>query len=217
MKVGFIGLGHMGQPMALNLLKSGQQLVVYNRTRSRAEPLAPQGAQIASDIAEVCHAEVVVTMLADDAALEEVVFRSGGILSALPKNAIHVSMSTISIVLSDRLAEAHRSASQLFVAAPVFGRPEAAASSKLFIIAAGPEGALARCQPLFDAMGQKTLALGGRQPQANLIKLIGNFLIAANIESLGEAFALVRKSGIEPHRFVEILTGTLFTAPLYHT
>ncbi|MGZ3282003.1 MAG: NAD(P)-dependent oxidoreductase [Xanthobacteraceae bacterium] len=217
MNVGFIGLGHMGQPMALNLLKSGQRLVVYNRTRSRAEPLAAQGAHIANNVAEASHAEVVITVLPDDAAVEEVAFRSGGILSTLPKNAIHISMSTISVALSDRLAEAHRNASQFYVAAPVFGRPEAAAAGKLFIIAAGPEAALALSHPLFDAMGQKTFAIGDRQPQANLIKLAGNFLIAASIECLGEAFALVRKSGIEPHRFLEILTGTLFTAPLYHT
>jgi 3-hydroxyisobutyrate dehydrogenase-like beta-hydroxyacid dehydrogenase len=217
MNVGFIGLGHMGQPMALSLLKSGQRLVVYNRTHSKAEPLAAQGADIANNIAEACRTDVVITMLPDDPAVEEAVFSSGGILSALPNNGIHVSMSTISVALSDRLAEAHRNASQLYVAAPVFGRPEAAAAGKLFIVAAGPEAALARCRPVFDAMGQKTLALGDRQPQANLVKLAGNFLIAANIECLGEAFALVRKSGIDPHRFLEILTGTLFTAPLYHT
>jgi 3-hydroxyisobutyrate dehydrogenase-like beta-hydroxyacid dehydrogenase len=217
MNVGFIGLGHMGQPMALSLLKSGQRLVVYNRTHSKTGPLAAQGADIANNIAEACHADVVITMLPDDPAVEEVVFSSGGILSALPNNGIHVSMSTISVALSDRLAEAHRNASQLYVAAPVFGRPEAAATGKLFIVAAGPGAALVRCRPVFDAMGQKTLALGDRQPQANLVKLAGNFLIAANIECLGEAFALVRKSGIDPHRFLEILTGTLFTAPLYHT
>jgi 3-hydroxyisobutyrate dehydrogenase-like beta-hydroxyacid dehydrogenase len=217
MNVGFIGLGHMGQPMALNLLKSGQRLVVYNRTRSRAELLAAQGAHIASNVAEACYSDVVITMLADDVAVEDIVFRSDGVLSTLPKNAIHISMSTIGVALSDRLAEAHRRAGQFYVAAPVFGRPEAAAARKLFIVAAGPEVALARCRPLFDAMGQKTLVLGDRQPQANLVKLAGNFLIAANIESLGEAFALVRKSGIEPHRFLDILTGTLFTAPLYHT
>jgi 3-hydroxyisobutyrate dehydrogenase-like beta-hydroxyacid dehydrogenase len=156
-------------------------------------------------------------MLTDDAAVEDIVFRSDGVLSTLPKNAIHVSMSTISVALSERLAEAHRRAGQFYVAAPVFGRPDAAAARKLFIVAAGPEVALARCRPLFHAMGQKTLVLGDRQPQANLVKLAGNFLIAANIECLGEAFALVRKSGIEPHRFLEILTGTLFAAPLYHT
>jgi 3-hydroxyisobutyrate dehydrogenase-like beta-hydroxyacid dehydrogenase len=217
MNVGFIGLGHMGQAMALKLIKSVHRVVAYNRTRSRAEPLIAQGALAANSVAEACHADVVITMLADDAAVEALVFQNGGILSALPKNAIHVSMSTISPALSHRLAEEHRNAGQLYVAAPVFGRPEAAAAGKLFIIAAGPETALARCRPLFDAMGQKTFVLGDRQPQANLVKLAGNFLIAANIECLGEAFALTRKSGIDPHRFLEILTGTLFSAPVYHT
>ncbi len=217
MNVGFIGLGHMGRPMALNMLKSGHRLIVYNRTRSRAEALAAQGAFAANNVAETCRAEVVITMLSDDAAVEAVVFQSGGILAALPKNAVHVSMSTISLALSHRLAEEHRNAGQFYVAAPVFGRPDAAAAGKLFIVAAGPEVALARCRPLFDAMGQKTLALGDWPPHANLVKLAGNFLIAANIECLGEAFALARKSGIDPHRFLEVLTGTLFTAPLYHT
>jgi 3-hydroxyisobutyrate dehydrogenase-like beta-hydroxyacid dehydrogenase len=217
MDVGFIGLGHMGSPMALNLIKSGQRLIVYNRTRSRAELLGAQGARIADDVAEACRGEAVITMLADDAAVELVVFGAGGILSALPKNGIHVSMSTISVALSDRLALAHRRVEQRYVAAPVFGRPEAAAARKLFIIAAGPDAALARCRILFDAMGQKTFQLGERQSQANLVKLAGNFLIAANIECLGEAFALARKSGIDPHCFLEVLTGSLFSAPLYQT
>jgi 3-hydroxyisobutyrate dehydrogenase-like beta-hydroxyacid dehydrogenase len=172
---------------------------------------------VGDNLAETCRGGVVITMLPDDAAAEEVVFGSGGMLFALPKNGIHISMSTISVALSERLAEIHGNAGQFYVAAPVFGRPEAAAAGKLFIIAAGPGAARARCQPLFDAMGQKTLELGERQSQANLVKLAGNFLIAANIECLGEAFALARKSGIEAHRFLEILTGTLFAAPLYQT
>ena len=217
MDVGFIGLGHMGQPMALNLLKAGHRLVVYNRTREKARPLAEAGAQVAGTVAEACRGEVVITMLADDAAVERVVFGDGGILSALPANAIHVSMSTISVALSGRLADAHRQAGQIYVAAPVFGRPDAAAAAKLFIVPAGPQAALARCRPLFDAMGQKTVEVGEQQPHANVVKLSGNFLIAATLESLGEAFALARKSGIEPHRFLGILTGTLFSAPLYQT
>ena len=126
-------------------------------------------------------------------------------------------MSTISVALSDRLAEAHRNAGQAYVAAPVFGRPEAAAAAKLFIVAAGAEGALAHCQPLFDAMGQRTFVVGDKPSSANLVKLSGNFLLAAMIECLGEAFALVRKGGIEPHLYLEILTNTLFSAPAYKT
>jgi 3-hydroxyisobutyrate dehydrogenase-like beta-hydroxyacid dehydrogenase len=126
-------------------------------------------------------------------------------------------MSTISVEMSERLAATHSDAGQIYVAAPVFGRPEAAAEGKLFIVAAGPDETLARCRPLFEAMGQRTFVLGDVQPQANLVKLSGNFLISAMIESLGEAFALVRKGGVEPHRYLEIITNSLFSAPAYKT
>jgi 3-hydroxyisobutyrate dehydrogenase-like beta-hydroxyacid dehydrogenase len=126
-------------------------------------------------------------------------------------------MSTISVALSERLAEAHRNAGQAFVAAPVFGRPEAAAAAKLFVVAAGPEAELARCQPVFDAIGQRTFIVGDKPSAANLVKLSGNFLLAAMIECLGEAFALVRKGGVDPHAYLEILTNTLFSAPAYKT
>ena len=126
-------------------------------------------------------------------------------------------MSTISVAFSDRLAEAHRNAGQAYVAAPVFGRPEAAAAAKLFVVAAGPETELARCQPLFDAIGQRTFVVGDKPSSANLVKLSGNFLLAAMIECLGEAFALTRKGGIDPHLYLEILTSTLFSAPAYKT
>ena len=217
MEVGFIGLGHMGLPMARRLLKAGHRVIAYNRTRSKAEALASEGAQVAERPADACRGDALITMLAGDDAVEDIVFGSGKVLDALGPNTIHISMSTISVALSERLAEAHAKAGRTCVAAPVFGRPEAAAQGKLFIIAAGPEQAIARCQPLFDAMGQKTFVLGAKQPEANLIKLTGNFLIASMIESLGEAIALVRKSGIDPHRYVDILTGTLFPAPVYKT
>jgi 3-hydroxyisobutyrate dehydrogenase-like beta-hydroxyacid dehydrogenase len=217
MDVGFIGLGNMGAPMARNLLKAGHRAIVYNRTRGKAEALAREGAQVADKVADVCRGDVLITMLADDAAVEGVVFGDGGALSALGRNKIHISMSTISVALSDRLAEAHKKAGQGYVAAPVFGRPEAAAAAKLFIIAAGAEAAVARCQPLFDAMGQATFVISAKPSEANLVKLSGNFLIASMLESLGEAFALVRKAGIDPHRYLNILTSTLFSAPVYRT
>src|ERR1700731_5494076 len=153
MDVGFIGLGHMGTPMARNLLKAVHRLTVYNRTRSKAEALAREGAQVADRVADACKGDALITMLADDAAVEGVVFGDGGALSALPRNAIHISMSTISVALSDRLAEAHGKAGQGYVAAPVFGRPEAAAAARLFIIAAGAGATLARGQPVFDVLG----------------------------------------------------------------
>ena len=217
MDVGFIGLGHMGTPMALNLLKAGHRVTVYNRTRAKSQALASNGAQVAERIADACHGDVLVTMLSDDVAVEGVVFGDEGALSALARKAIHISMSTISVVLSDRLADAHQNAGQGYVSAPVFGRPEAAAAAKLFVIAAGADQMLARCQPLFDAIGQATFVVGARPSEANLVKLAGNFLIASMLESLGEAFALVRKSGIDPDRFLNILTSTLFSAPAYRT
>jgi 3-hydroxyisobutyrate dehydrogenase-like beta-hydroxyacid dehydrogenase len=217
MDVGFIGLGHMGAPMARNLLKAGHRLTVFNRSRAKAEALARDGAQVADRVADACGGDVLITMLADDAAVEAVIFGEGGALSALGRNAIHISMSTISVALSDRLAEAHGEAGQGHVAAPVFGRPEAAAAAKLFIVAAGEDAMLATCQPLFDALGQETFVIGAKPSQANLVKLSGNFLIASVLESLGEAFALVRKSGIDPRRYLNILTGTLFSAPVYRT
>jgi 3-hydroxyisobutyrate dehydrogenase-like beta-hydroxyacid dehydrogenase len=168
-------------------------------------------------VADACRGDFLITMLSDDAAVEDVVFAKGGALAALGRNATHISMSTISVALSDRLAEAHAKAGQGYIAAPVFGRPEAAAAAKLFIIAAGADAALVRCQPLFDVLGQETFVIGARPSMANLVKLSGNFLIASVLESLGEAFALVRKSGIDPQRYLDILTGTLFSAPVYRT
>jgi 3-hydroxyisobutyrate dehydrogenase-like beta-hydroxyacid dehydrogenase len=217
MDVGFIGLGHMGTPMVRNLLKAGHRVTVHNRTRGKAETLAREGAKVADRVADACRNDVLITMLADDAAVEGVVFGDGGALSALPRNAIHISMSTISVALSDRLAEAHGKAGQGYVAAPVFGRPEAAAAAKLFIVAAGADPMLARCQSLFDALGQETFVISAKPSEANLVKLSGNFLIASMLESLGEAFALVRKAGIDPHRYLNILTNSLFSAPVYRT
>jgi 3-hydroxyisobutyrate dehydrogenase-like beta-hydroxyacid dehydrogenase len=217
MDVGFIGLGQMGQGIALNLVKAGHRVIVYNRTRAKAEALAAAGAEVAESVADACRRAVLITMLASDDAVEAVFFGAGNGLAALGQGAVHISMSTISVALSDRLAEAHRNAGQSYVAAPVFGRPEAAAAAKLFVVAAGPEAQLTRCQPLFDAIGQRTFVIGHKPSSANLVKLSGNFLLAAMIECLGEAFALVRKGGIEPHRYLEILTNTLFSAPAYKT
>jgi 3-hydroxyisobutyrate dehydrogenase-like beta-hydroxyacid dehydrogenase len=217
MDVGFIGLGQMGSAIALNLVKAAHRVTVYNRTRAKAEALASQGAEVVESVADACHRPVVLTMLADDSAVEAAFFGDGNGLSALGQDAVHISMSTISVALSDRLAEAHRKAGQAYVAAPVFGRPEAAAAAKLFVVAAGPEQTLAQCQPLFDAIGQRTFIIGDKPSAANLVKLSGNFLLAAMIECLGEAFALVRKGGIDPHAYLEILTNTLFSAPAYKT
>lgn len=205
----------MGVGIARNLLKAGHELSVYNRTRSRAEEFS-RNARIAERPADAAlDAEVVITMLADDHALEDVVFAPSGILEALPPEAIHISMSTISVAMSQRLAHAHTERKQHYVAAPVFGRPDAAEAAKLFVVAAGPANQVDRCRPIFDAIGQRTFIAGDEAPKANVVKICGNFLITAVIESLAESFALVRKSGIDAAGFLEIMTESLFGAPIY--
>jgi len=217
MKIGFIGLGHMGSGLAANLLKAGHDVTVYNRTRAKAEALASEGAKIAVTPSDACRGEAVFTMLADDKALEAVVYADGGLLATLDKGAVHISSSTISVALSRRLSEDHRKKGQLYVAAPVFGRPEAAAAKKLFVVAAGKSDAVKAVLPLLDAIGQKTFTISEQAEAANIVKLSGNFLIAAVIESLGEAMALVGKAGVDKHQYLEILTSTLFGAPVYKT
>jgi 3-hydroxyisobutyrate dehydrogenase-like beta-hydroxyacid dehydrogenase len=218
MKVGFVGLGSMGLPMARNLMKAGHTLSVYNRTRSRAEELQPSGAAIARTPGEAAScAEAIVTMLADDRALEDVMFGQSNAIESLPAGAVHISMSTISVALSHRLLAAHRERHQHYIGAPVFGRPDAATAAKLFIVAAGPAEQISRCQSLFDAVGQKTFVMGEDPPAANVVKITGNFLITTVIESLAEAFALVRKSGVDSHQFLEFLTSSLFPSRVYQT
>jgi 3-hydroxyisobutyrate dehydrogenase-like beta-hydroxyacid dehydrogenase len=215
MRVSFIGLGSMGFPMAQNLLKAGHELMVYNRTRSRADELG-EGARVAGSPRDAAQgADLLITMLADDAAVEEVMFGDQGALATLKPGAVHASMSTISHLLSRRLTDEHHSRRQSYVAAPVFGRPEAAEAAKLWIIAAGPGEAIERCRPVFDAMGQGMEIVGDDPPMANVLKLGGNFLLASAIEAMGEAFALMQKSGIEPARFLEIVNGRLIRSPIY--
>lgn len=218
MKVGYIGLGNMGSAIARNLIKGGHDLTVYNRTRIRAEPFESLGARIAATPSEAAaDAEVLITMLADDAAVEGVIFAPGNAIQALPAGAVHISMSTISVALSRRLAEAHRERKQHYAAAIVFGRPDVAAAGKLFIVAGGPSEPIERCQPLFDAIGQRTFMAGEEAHAANAIKLAGNFVITTVIESLAEAFAFGRKSGVDPHTLLNILTNSLFPGPVYQT
>jgi 3-hydroxyisobutyrate dehydrogenase-like beta-hydroxyacid dehydrogenase len=221
MKIGFIGLGNMGTGMALNLQRAGHDLVVYNRTPAKTQALVSQGARAATEVADACRGDVVITMLADDAAVEGVTFgdngSKGGIIASLPKGAIHLSMSTISVTFSEWLATAHAKAGQRYVAAPVFGRPEMAAAGGLFICAGGAPDAVDACMPLFQALGQSTFRIGERPQLANLVKLSGNFLNATVIESLGEAMALIGKAGIDRQQYLDFLTSTLFPAPVYKT
>ena len=191
MKVGFIGLGHMGAGMAANLLKAGHDVTVYNRTRSKVETLVAQGARAAASVSNACRGDAVLTMLADDGAVESVVFSRSGIIDSLPAGAIHISSSTISVALSERLEAAHAKAG-------VIGRPDAAAAGQLFVVAAGAPDAVKAAASLFDAIGQKTFVVSETPKAGNLVKLSGNFLIASVIESVGEAMALIGKAGIGP-------------------
>lgn len=177
-RVGFIGLGRMGTGMAGSLLRAGHEVTFYNLTPGKAHGLVDQGVHMARQVADACRGDLAITMLADDGAVEGVVFEEGGMLQSLGKHKTHVSMSTIGVALSNRLAAAHANAGQNFVAAPVFGRPDAAAAGQLFIVAAGPAAVVAACGPVFEAMGQKTFSIGDVPQAANLLKLSGNFLIA---------------------------------------
>jgi 3-hydroxyisobutyrate dehydrogenase-like beta-hydroxyacid dehydrogenase len=215
MDIGFIGLGKMGRGMAANLMKAGHRVTVYNRSPGKAEALVQRGATAAGSVAEASNAEVVFTMLSDDRAVEAVAFGGDGIVASLPPGAIHVSSSTISVALSERLATAHAAAGQRYAAAPVFGRPEAASAAKLFVIAAGSPEVLQPLSSLFDAIGQRTFVVSDRPQAANLVKVSGNFLLASAIESVGEAVALVAKGGVDRQQYIDILTSTLFTAPAY--
>jgi 3-hydroxyisobutyrate dehydrogenase-like beta-hydroxyacid dehydrogenase len=208
----------MGGAMATRLLAGGHEVAVYNRSAAKSKPLAENGARVASSAADACKdVAAVFTMLADDSAVENVVFGKDGILAGLAPNAIHISSSTISVDLAKRMSKAHADSRQRFIGAPVFGRPDAAAAGKLFVVASGAPEAIEEVQPLFQAIGQRTFNIGAAPEMAALVKLSGNFLIAAVIESLGEAIALVNKGGVDRHAYLELLTSTLFSAPVYKT
>jgi len=217
MKTGFIGLGRMGSAMAANLVKAGHDVTVFNRSPEKRRALVELGAHEAARVADACRGDAVITMLADDTAVAQVALADDGIVGELRRGALHISMSTISVALSKKLAQAHAEAGQRFVAAPVFGRPDAAAAAKLFIVAAGDPTAVEASKPLFDALGQKTVSISAEPAAANLVKLSGNFLLAAAIEALGEAIALVGKAGVDRRTYVDLLTSTIFPAPAYKT
>ena len=218
MKIGFVGLGNMGLPMAENLLAAGHTLTVWNRTESKAAPLKEKGAKVAATPAEAARgADVVFSMLADDATVGTAVFGPEGIQTGMSPGAVHVSSSTISVALSEKLAEAHASAGQRYVAAPVFGRPAAAASKQLWVVAAGPKQDVERCRPLLEALGRGLTVLGENAPAANVVKLSGNFLIASMMEALAESFALTRKSGIEPKAFLDVFQSVFARSPIFET
>lgn len=212
MKVGFIGLGIMGAAIAPNLVTAGHAVTVWNRSPEKADPLVAKGAIRAATPAEASRGDAVFTMLSDDAAVEGV---SEDILASLPPGGVHISLSTISVALADKLTEAHAARGQHFVAAPVFGRPPVAAEGKLFIAAAGAPAAIEKAMPLLEVIGQKIEVFGEKASTANLVKLSGNFLIVSLTETLGEAMALVDTGGASKAQFLDFLTSTLFNAPIY--
>jgi 3-hydroxyisobutyrate dehydrogenase-like beta-hydroxyacid dehydrogenase len=216
MRIGFIGLGAMGAAIAGNLLGSGHDLYVFNRSAARAEPLRKAGATVAASPAQAARsAEVVITMVADDEALAAVTFGDLGIVAGLKPGGLHISMSTIGVATARDLTERHRAAGLGFVSAPVFGRPDSAAQRKLFIMAAGADEHLSAALPLLEQIGQSVGRVGTDPSQANLVKLIGNFMLTVIVETLGEACAAAGKAGVDPMRLVELLTNTNFNAPPY--
>jgi 3-hydroxyisobutyrate dehydrogenase-like beta-hydroxyacid dehydrogenase len=216
MKIGFVGLGKMGTPMARRLLAAGHQVTVWNRTRAHAEALAAEGALIAATPAQAAHTgEAVFTSLFDDAAHQDVLFGPDGLLNALPPGALHISLSTISVALSERLTAEHARREQSFLAAPVFGRPNVAEQGRLWIVAAGPADAVAKARPLLELLSRGISVVGPEPRQAHAVKLGGNFLISAMIHSLGESFVYAAAQGIEPETFLETVNSALFQSPFY--
>ncbi len=216
MNIGFVGTGAMGEPMVRNLLQAGHAVTVYNRRAERTQALVEAGALAAASVAEAARQDIVITMLADDRATEALVL-DGDFIAAMPAHGLHVCMATIGAALADRLAAAHAAAGTGYVSAPVFGRPPAAAAAQLFIIAAGDAAALDRCQPLFDVLGQRTFRVGDTPSAAHVVKIAGNFMLAALIEAFGEASALTARHGVTPAQFVEVMTNSVFQVPAYRT
>jgi 3-hydroxyisobutyrate dehydrogenase-like beta-hydroxyacid dehydrogenase len=214
MKLGFVGLGQMGREMAGRLLDAGHQLIVYNRSAATAESFRAKGAQIASKADVALDAEVVITMLADDAAVDAV-WVASGLAERMPASGIHLNMATVSLAMGKRLAALHRAGGSRYLSAPVFGRPDAAAKGQLDIVVAGDLVAIERCKPIFAVLGKQHFIVGTEPHHANIVKIARNYLLATIIESLGEAFALTRKSGVDAASFLHVITSTAMNAPAY--
>ncbi len=216
MRIGFLGLGKMGAPMARHLIAAGHELRVWNRTEGRTEPLLREGAIAAATPAEAeLGADAVITMLFDDAANEEVIFGSNGLMDALSPGGLHIACSTISVALSERLAREHARRGHEYIAAPVFGRPSVAEEGRLWVVAAGAEKSVARARPLLEAFSRGISVIGKEPQQANAVKLGGNFLISAMLYSLSEAFVYAEGQGIDPGLFFEAVNSALFQSPFY--
>lgn len=215
MKIGFLGLGRMGEAIAATLMAAGHELVLWNRSPGKADPLVAAGAAVALHVQEAADADIVISMLADDAALEAVTLGDGGILTG--RAPVHISLSTVSVALADRLDAEHSARGKVLISAPVFGRPAVARAGALTIVAAGQPQAIDLCRPIFAAIGRKTLVVGERPSIANLLKLCGNFMVASTLETLGEAITLAQRGGVAAHDLIEIVTGTLFPGPVHET
>lgn len=216
MEIGFAGLGAMGTGIAANLIKAGHKVTVWNRTASKAASLVEAGATLAKTPREAASGKAAFySVMADDPAQFAVTEGEEGILAGLPAHAIHIAVGTISVAAADRLAALHHAHGQRYVSAPVFGRPDAAAAGKLFIIAGGAPDALDEAGPLFSVTGQKVFRVSDTPSAANLVKLCGNFSILAAIETMAEAMSLAEKGGVPKAKLLEVFTGTLFDAPVY--
>jgi 3-hydroxyisobutyrate dehydrogenase-like beta-hydroxyacid dehydrogenase len=216
MKAGFIGLGRMGEAMARRILDAGHKLGVYNRTAEKLKPLIDLGAEPLDSIeAAATYGEAVFTMLADDAAVIEVASKPGGLLESLPRDGIHICAGTHSVACITKLKELHAKAGQVLLATPMLGRPEVVLAGQAGMVLAGPEDSLARCRPLFDAIARRTFAAGGDPVAAAAIKIANNFVLGCAIEAMGEGFALIRKYGVVPDVFLDVMTDGLFACSAY--
>jgi 3-hydroxyisobutyrate dehydrogenase-like beta-hydroxyacid dehydrogenase len=216
MKIGFLGLGQMGSEMAANLLRAGHEVVVWNRSPQKAQPLVAKGAMLARTARDAASGrEVIMSMLADDAALEQVLLGNEGVYEGLPRGALHISSSTVAVATADRVAEQHSARGLRFLSAPVIGRPEAAAAAKLFVVAAGAQSDYSKAGALFPAISQKVFYIGEKPSSANLVKLCGNFMLLSAIETFAEAMTLAQKGGVSKKQLLEVMTGSLFDTPAY--
>ncbi|HTQ76201.1 MAG TPA: NAD(P)-dependent oxidoreductase [Burkholderiales bacterium] len=216
MKVGFIGTGRMGRAMARRLIEAGHELAVFNRTPAKAAELVQAGARSAASIARAAqHGDAVFTMLADDAALEDVAGQAGGLLESLPKGGIHICSGTHGIGVIRKLKASHAARGQVLVTAPMLGRPEMVAAGQAGIVVAGPAEVLERCAPLFAAVARRSFEAGADPETATAIKIANNFVLGCAIEAMGEGFSLVRKYGVAPQVFNDVMTDGLFACPAY--
>lgn len=214
MKVGFIGLGAMGSAMASNLIKAGHDVTVWNRSPGAAEPLASLGAKVVKSADRAAQGDVLFSMLANDAAVRDIFF-AGGLLDAMDKGTVHVNHATVSVALASEMGAEHARRGLDYVAAPVFGRPDVAAAGKLNIVAAGKPAVIEKVRPLLEAMGSRIWMLGEAPERANVVKIAGNFMLGAAIESMAEASALTRAHGVSAADFLEVMTNTAFASPAF--